>query len=428
PGIDERVLADLVGVPREWVQRQVVRPLGEEAAAVHSAGHVLTRHSQVAAAILVESEDAFGVDLTEIWAQLVRQTVQTTRSGGVSHGTHSKILHAGPRLQRALPQQITEDRRNAIAIAAAKASISAEPERLIYVIDLGRTYRKAEMIEQAVAILRDNLNDIKSKVDFESTIRGYWYEWSVCEGERGTTDEHALANAWLGGLSLSDHLNPAPITPDNGKLTCAGLGVAFGKLAQSAPDCPYAKARRAVAYLGRLTNPDPKTASYFDRYDREADKLRTPYPGDVPEAIVWLTAGVAQAGRELQDPFLKALLEPDQVSFNLLQITLEPDSTPKAERAQSSKTGAVPGATPSDSKLLQFSTAHEDRIQAGIERVINESWKAVHPDTPPEERLRLAIQKAKQSISRLSPSIKRQVGAHFQTKGWEPLKSREPKP
>ncbi|HYP28949.1 MAG TPA: SIR2 family protein, partial [Blastocatellia bacterium] len=181
PGIDERVLADLVGVPREWVQRQVVRPLGEEAAAVDSAGQVLTRHSQVAAAILVEAEHTFGIDLAEVWAQLVLQVVLARRDIRFVH-RFSEIIHAGPRLQRVLPQQLSDDRRKAIAIAAAKASISAEPERLIYVIDLGRTYRRAEMIGQAVAIFRDNLNDIKSKVDFESTIRGYWYEWGVCEG------------------------------------------------------------------------------------------------------------------------------------------------------------------------------------------------------------------------------------------------------
>src|SRR6185312_14005495 len=83
PGLDERVLADLVGVPREWVQRLVVRPLGEEAAAVHSAGHILTRHSQVATAILVEVEETFGVDLGEVWAQLIRQTTQIGHEPGI---------------------------------------------------------------------------------------------------------------------------------------------------------------------------------------------------------------------------------------------------------------------------------------------------------------------------------------------------------
>ena len=428
PGIDERVLADLVGVPREWVQRQVVRPLGEEAAAVQNAGHVLTRHSQVAAAILVEAEETFGMDLAEVWAQLIRQTVQTSKTGGVSYETHPKILHVGPRLQNALPQQISEDRRKAVAIAAAKASVAALPERLDCLDSLARTYRHAGDLEAAVRLFRKNHQNTRSKDDFHKTVRAFHYEWSVCEGGRGTANGYALADAWLGGISLSDLLNPAPITPDRCSLSCSGLGVPFGKLARSNPDCPYAKARRAVAFLGHLTNPDPRAARNLNSHHREADKLKTPHPCDVSEAIAWLTAGVAQAGRELQDPFLKALLEPDQVSFNLLQATLKPDSTPKARKTLSSKPGAQPSAAPLYGKLLQLSNRHEDRIQAGIERVLNEAWKAVPPDMAPEKRLHLAIQKAKQSISRLSPQIKRQVSAHFQTQNWEPLKSREPKP
>lgn len=427
PGIDIRVLADLVSVPREWVQRLVVRPLGEEAAAVHSAGHVLTRHSQVAAAILVEAEETFGIDLAEVLRALVSTTAQAGRDIHFGDASFPMTVHAGPRLQSALPQQIPEDRRKAIAISAAKAFSSAEPERLSGVTDLGRTYRKAEMIEEAVATFRDNLNAAESWVDFELGVRAYWYEWSVCEGERGTLNEHALANAWLGGLSLSDHLCPAPITPNDGKLICAGLGVAFGKLAQSAPNCPYAKTRRAITFLGRRFGYDPK-AHFFDQHDREADKVKTPRPRDVPEAIAWLTAGVAQAGRELQDPFLRALLEPGQVSFNMFQTTLKPAPAPMASSAQPSKPSAPPSATPSPGEPLQLGKPHEDRIQAGIERVLSEAWEAVPADTVPEKRFHLAIQKAKQSISRLSPQIKRQVGAHFQSKGWAPLKSRDPKP
>jgi hypothetical protein len=424
-GIDERVLADLVGVPREWVQRQVVRPLGEEAAAIYNAGRILTRHSRVAAAILVEAEQTLGIDLSEVWAQLVLQTILAGRGTRIGPW-YAEIVHAGPRLQHALPMQLSEDRRKAIAIATAKTSSSAAPERLSIITDLGRTYRKAEMFEQAVATFRDNLNGAESKVDFDPVIRGYWYEWSVCEGEINTTNESALADAWLGGISLSDFLNPAPITPDDGKLICAGLGVAFGKLAQPAPDGPYAKARRAVGFLGRLFGYDKKAYTYFDRYDREADKLKTPYPGDVSEAITWLTAAVAEVGRELKDQFLKALIEPDQVAYNNLQTTLKADLAPKASVVQSSTPISPPSPTPSNGMLQQLFNQYEDRVQAGIERVINEAWKAIPPGLAPDERLHFAIQKAKQAISRLSPQIKRQVISHFQTNDWEPLKSREP--
>jgi hypothetical protein len=424
PGIDERVLADLVGVPREWVQSRVVRPLGEEAAAVQSAGHVFTRHSKVAAAILVEAEQTLGTDLAEIWAQLVRQTVHAGREMRIDKYWFSDVLHAGPRLQHALPKQISEDRRKAIAIAAAKSDVAARSNRLCALTDLARTFRKADMIEQAVATFRENLKSAKEKVDFDSDIRGYWYEWGVCEAERGTDMAHALADAWLAGLAISDHLNPAPITPDNGKLTCAGLGVAFGKLAQRSPDCPFAKARRAITFLGRRCGYDPKS-HFFDRYDREADKLKTPHPRDVTEAIAWLTAGVAQAGHGLQDPFLKALLKPEQVSFHMLRDFLDSAVSPRPRTNRYTPSPAPKPAPADDTTPVQLSSKLPVQIQAGIERVITEAWEAA-ASAAPEDRLRIAKQEAIRIIAGLSPSIRKQVSHHFTSEKWQPLISRDP--
>lgn len=333
-GINENVLSDLTGVPRYWVQSKVVRPLGEEAAAVHSAGHVFTRHSKVAAAVLVESEQTFGVDLAEVWTRLISQTAQIGREPGMRVGpTFSQIVHSGPRLQRALPPQLTEDRRKDIAIAAARAAVKYQSEWLGCVDSLARTYRNAGDIEEAVHLFRGGLSEARSKVDYDKVIRGYWYEWSVCEGLRGKEREHSLADAWLGGLSLSDYLNPTPITTKDMKLACAGLGIVFGRLAQPTPGCPYAKARRAASYLGRLTSNEPKAVSYYDRHDREADKLKTPHPKDVAEAVAWLAAAVAQAGRELQDPFLEGLAKPSQVSFAVFSSSLSSGKSKRRKRA-----------------------------------------------------------------------------------------------
>ena len=281
-GINENILADLVGVPREWVESRVVRPLGEEATAVHSASHVFTRHSEVAAAVLVEAEKTFNADLGKVWTRLVELTTRMGREPGMRVGqTFSQIVHAGPRLQGALPSQLAEGLRREIAIAAAEAAAKYQREWLGCVDSLAKTYRRAGDIEEAVRLFRASLDNARSKVDYKQVVRAYWYEWSVCEGLRGKGREHAVANAWLGGLSLSDHLNPAPITGKDIKLVCAGLGTVFGRLTQPDPDCPYAKARRAASYLGRLVSSEPTALSYYDENDREADKINTPHPGDV---------------------------------------------------------------------------------------------------------------------------------------------------
>ncbi|KAF0215358.1 MAG: hypothetical protein FD174_4155 [Geobacteraceae bacterium] len=422
PGVNESVLADLVNVPRDWVQTLIVNPLGEEAAAVRSAGYVMTRHSKVAAAILVAAEQDLGADIAEIWSAIVRQTVKTGQD--ILFGTwNSLIIHAGPQLQRNLPQQFSERRRKEIAVAAARSAVMYKSTWLGCVVDLGKTYRNANDYAAAVQVFRDNLRIAPSKADFTDVIRGYWYEWGVAEGSLSDDAMHRLASAWLQGLSIADHLNLVPITSERTKLSCAGIGVAFGKLAEPRPDCPFARARRAAAYLGRLTNPDPKTLGYFDYHDHDADRIGTPHPQSIDEAVDWLTDAVAQANRELQDPFLKGLLKPEQVSFNMLRQFLKPTPAPIHARILAS-----PAPKPEESvKLLQLQGDLEERVKVGIERVLTQAWKTVPADIAEEERFKIAHRNASQEISRLSPSIKRQVGAYFETQKWEPLKTRIPR-
>ena len=98
--------------------------------------------------------------------------------------------------------------------------------------------------------------------------------------------------------------------------------------------------------------------------------------------------------------------------------TLTPSSTPQTPQA----------APPADElKPLQLRSQLDERIKVGIERVITEAWATVPETTPKEERQKLARRYAQDSISRLSPHIKRQVGARFNTSNWEELKARDPK-
>ena len=411
PGIDERVLADLVKVPREWVQRLLVRPLGTEAVAVQNAGHVFTRHSKVAAAILVEAENSLGVDLSEVWTQLVRGTAETSKTDRLSNATHSKILHAASRLQLTLPPKISEARRKAIAIAVGKTAMAALPNRIDVIDSLSRAYRQARNFEAAAKLFRDNYQHISEKDDFEDKGRGFYSEWGVCEGGRGTSAQHALANAWLAGLALSDYLT-LRLTLKDCAVICAGIGVPFGRLASSNPNSPYAKARRAVAILGKLASPDERASHNLETHVRESDKINTPIPANNQEAIEWLKTAVKQVGNELTDPLLTSLIGPRNISFNYLQNTLvKPEEISIGTRLEA---------------LRHRSNQFESQIEAGIQRVLTEAWLRVPADSLPEKRFHLAIQESKKIIARLSPQIRRPVGAYFDTHKWEPLKVNEP--
>lgn len=328
PGIDANVLADLVGVERGRVQNLVVRPLGEEAAAVQSAGHILTRHSDVAQAVLVEAEASFDAVLSEVWGRLVSQAVRTGK-GGVRFHTFNDIAHLGPRLldkedrRFKLPKQLSKETCKAIAVAAARADAEVEFDRLVPLVDLARTYRASGDCEAAAQVFRENLGSAADKVDHEEVIRGFWYEWAVCEGTIEETRQYAAADVLLAGISLSDILNPAALTEKQVKLSCAGIAESFRRMCDPTADTVLARAHRAAAYLGKMAEMDSKAAAFFQTHHKAADNVRTGHPHNLQTAIEWLRTGVLAARDELNDSFLLGLASPDDVTFKLLETTLQ---------------------------------------------------------------------------------------------------------
>jgi len=139
----------------------------------------------------------------------VRQAVKTAKDVRVGN-SYAKIVHAGPSLLRKLPRQITSQRRKDIAVAVANASIEADSNRLSFLVGLGKTYRNAKDYPAAVQVFRKYLKVLSSKVDYNTDVRGYWYEWSVAEGSSGSEVQHSTANVWLAGLSLADNPTIAP--------------------------------------------------------------------------------------------------------------------------------------------------------------------------------------------------------------------------
>lgn len=326
-GLDERILADLVGVPRDWVQSKVVKPLGAEIGAVDTGGQVFTRHSKVAAEIIVEGERSLNADFAEIWARLIRQTYETGLDPYLNiknSDCYFQILNAGSKLQDSLPNTLLISRRKFIAIAAAKADVAVEPERLSAIISLGKTCRIAVRPAEAVEVFRDAFKDAETKADYGERIRSFVTEWSMLEGQLGQGQGHkyTFISVWLTAIAFSDVLNPAPITSKDIKMISTSLGAVFVRLLGIDENSVYAKAVRGINYIGRLVEPDSKALSYFERNDNAINDLGVGYPVDVNEAVEWMANGVAQARLKVYDSMFTSISNSSTLSFNHLKTTV----------------------------------------------------------------------------------------------------------
>lgn len=313
PGLDRRVLAELNELQEHRVTSSITTPLGRELGAAESREFVLTRHKSVAEAVVVAAETRFDGNLEDFWQRLVRVAVQLGKKNQVARECHGPIVHAGANLMQNLPKGISAERRGEIGILAAKVAMEVQPDRMDQIIDLARAMRKAGDAQAAIGLLKAHSGQLSSKFDYNAHVRGYYYEWGTCAGNVGGRLAQAQS-AWLDCFSLSNGL-PVDVTALQMKLSCAGLGIAFGELSRIDPDGVFALGRRAATYLGWLSNPDPRTAGYFKRYDRDLERSGTPKPSGVDEALEWLAAAAGQAHAELNDPFLKNLVKSGLLEF-----------------------------------------------------------------------------------------------------------------
>jgi nucleoside phosphorylase len=315
PGLDYRVLADLLGVEHRSVRSKIERPLGDEAGAVRAGTAVLTRHRRVAEVVVQLLDSDFDEDIGRGYADIVRQTIHTAERGH-RLWPHGHVVHCGAGLVRNLPKAIPSSHRGQAAVAAAQAAHEAEPSRLTYVVDLAKAWRTAGEPEGAVELLRGVIPSTDDHVDFDNLVRGYYYEWSVAEGEAGRKRN----DIWLTAYSMSDIL-PAALTNEQMKLILAGLGVACLDISGRESATAVAKCMRACSVLGLKTQPDKKTQSYFARYKSRSDQNGVARPSSDAEALNWIAQVVAAVEPEVSR-YITDLAPGIPLTFQALAIRL----------------------------------------------------------------------------------------------------------
>lgn len=317
PGLDRRVLGELSDLQEFRVSSSIATPLGRELGAAESRDFVLTRHKSVAEAVVVAAETRFDGNLDEVWAKLIKMTVSLQSALRFDPKFHGGVVHAGANLMRNLPKGISADRRAEIGIIAAKKAMELISDRVDQVIDLARAMRLAKNAIGASELLKVNFANLRSKVDYDEHVRGYIYEWGTAAGNVGGISAQAQS-AWLDCFSLSDALS-VEVTKLQIKMSCAGLGVALGQLSQDDPDGIFALGRRAATHLGWLSDPDPRTAGFFRRYDGDLNKSGTPNAASLDEALEWLANAAKCAHAQMDDSMLKGLANSGHLKFTRLR-------------------------------------------------------------------------------------------------------------
>ena len=329
-GVDLRVVADLVGVPRD--DRTSIRTgLGRAGLGSGTGEALRTRDpSQARAAVQL-------MDIGEVFTTLVRGTAKVARQTRpiVSDAV---IVTGSPGLAVRLGALgIAPDRAHEIACAAADVAAEALDNLLMTALFRSRTYRNAGRGPEAAAALHAAIDTASDKDDWAETARSF-----VCELSLDATTPAAATV--IAGVSLADLRGLGPVSMVDASAALARLGLASAVTLpdgtppdgtppdETSPDgtTPDETARRllrAVAWLGRRVTPnfDP-VKSDFRRYAAQADALGVP-DCTSSEAVQWLGEAIAAAFATVEDQAvhdLVAMVIPDgSLGFMQLQRTAD---------------------------------------------------------------------------------------------------------
>jgi len=203
------VLASALGCPLERLRRDVLIPLGNEAAATVTSKFILTRHRRIAQAIISVSQ-SLGLETDGLFIALAVGATDAARS---QHFIPPNISS----WRNNLPDHFFNNGRQDLAILIAEALYERETSDSKRLVKLAQLVRKADDPERAMELFE--------QYPHATNLRGFYHEWATTAGNCDDQGGAVLLDAY----SLSDGCDSVPPNNEQVKLSLAGLGVATGE-------------------------------------------------------------------------------------------------------------------------------------------------------------------------------------------------------
>ncbi|MBX3743653.1 MAG: metallophosphoesterase [Akkermansiaceae bacterium] len=282
------VLAQVLACPLSRLHREVLTPLGQEAAATSTSSFIFTRHRRIAQALVEVLEKEFGVDVGDLFVALAVAAIDAAKDGHyVTDLSEWRFKFA---------RYFLDAGKEELAIKIGKAVLSRESTDFRQISNLSSLYRQTGATEEAVGLFR-------SRPASMSMDRGSYFEWGTAEGLNGD----AVGSVILIGFSLSDDCSSSWVDNNRAKLGLAGLGVALGELFENYRASVFRDARVGVAVLGQQLELDTTTAAHFRKHIDEGKKVGAVVP-TVDEAFTLFRKSVAAAESIGVNEFVDAIV------------------------------------------------------------------------------------------------------------------------
>ena len=238
--LSKPVLAKVLGCKPNKLKRDVLAPLGEEAAADNVGTFILTRHRAIAEVAIDLLQRRFHYDVEELYVEMTRAAQQIFLEQDSAFGPVAEIQN-----WNFISDHFFDMGHEELGIRLAMSLVDVEPTNQFLISKLAQLYRRHGHPKEAVKIFRKS-EHIKDR------SRAYYNEWATCEGSA----ENFALNIWLDGLSLSDQAERKRLQSATAPITLSGMSFACLEFFKQYPtEHAYIMGCGAAAKLGIALNP-----------------------------------------------------------------------------------------------------------------------------------------------------------------------------
>ncbi|WAC18115.1 metallophosphoesterase [Luteolibacter sp. SL250] len=301
--LSRSVLAAALELDESHLRREVLKPLGEEAAAEATGDFILVRHRAIAEAAIAVGEERFDYDVENALCDLVSSAIMANENGSsVPHLTDWRYLSG----------KFASEGNSSFGIRLAKAALKNDPNNSYLLVKLSQLYRDGNQAEQSLKVFR------AARI-FKNANRAYFTEWAFTEVYMGNQAMSALLNM----ISVSDNIGARfPTIRDIG-FALVGLQFNLIELYQSYNRAVFASGAIAATMAARSISLDHTSFVKLDSKSKEIAEMRRNFdvaPANVLKTI-YIALGKCYEQREISQDL--DFPSPSELEFKALETVLK---------------------------------------------------------------------------------------------------------
>ncbi|MEN3943505.1 metallophosphoesterase [Prosthecobacter sp. SYSU 5D2] len=241
------VLAHVLSCPLAKLHRDVLLPLGQEAAATTTSSYIFTRHKKIADAIVSILEKDFGEDMADLFVSLGKSAIESYKGG--------QTVPELAKWRFELAEHFCLSGRTHAGLEIAIGVYSSEQDNYKTLVNTANLFRKAEMPDKALDLFR-------KFPPFAHKGRAFYFEWSRSEAEMDNLADAAI----LAAFSVSDDCVDIRVQSDHALKALNGLCVSFSSLFLAYRDAVFLRAKIGVAIIGHHLSLSDQDIEKFDKH------------------------------------------------------------------------------------------------------------------------------------------------------------------